>query len=130
MLYDRNLKPGLTFTATLTEGDSPELIETLDFAGWLYEQGYTTEVTPAQLEDGSLAIFIHPHPDYPAKTVQAWLRDIGDEADTHILRYLDSKGVFIAALLLALSSPTPERAPLDLTDEQKTDWLIQTYEID
>lgn len=130
MIYDRDLTPGLTFTVTLSVGDTPTLIETLDFAGWAYEQGYTECVTPAQVDDGSLAIFVKPHADYPAKTVQAWLRDIGYEADIHILRYLDSKGVFHASMLLALSSSTPERQPLDLTDEQRQAWLIQVYEID
>jgi hypothetical protein len=122
-LYDKDFDRTSSFTVTLTEGDEPTIIDALDFAGWLYEQAWTEDVTPAKLDDGRLAVFIKPDPLYPRKTVQAWLRDLAGDADEIILRYLDQGGNFIASLLIAISQAQAERKALELTDEQKAAWL-------
>jgi imidazole glycerol phosphate synthase subunit HisF len=129
-LYDKDFEKTTSFSVTLTEGDSPTIIDALDFAGWAQEQGYTEVLTPAMLPGGGLAVFIKPHPDYPAMTVQQWLRDLAADADEIIIRYLDKDGNFAASVLLTLSQAKAERQALKLTDEQKTAWLIRTYEID
>jgi len=104
------------------------LIDAADFAAWLYAQGVVENWYTGTWPTGQACAYVEYDMEYAAQPVQHWLRDMGRYADEHVVRYLDSKGNWEAALILTRSQQSPERAPETPTADQRECWMITTYE--
>ena len=114
------------------------LIDAADFAAWRYAQGvvenwYTGTWPTGQAaafvkHSGKACAYVEYDMEYAAQPVQDWLRCMGKYADEHVVRYLDSKGNWEAALLLNRSQQSPERAPEEPGPDQRECWMISMYQ--
>ena len=112
----------------LTDDQEWGLIDAADFAAWLLEQGTVENWYMGTWPTGQACAYVEYDMEYAAQPVQHWLRDMGRYADEHVVRYLDSKGNWEAALLLNRSQQSPERAPESPTLDQRECWMITTFD--